>query len=120
MKQAERNDIAAINAGREEDRKCQLELKDSDWHFLVYKGVHTPLHMRCPDRQHVVYLSPAQALSEGCPICAKMDAPPTTVTVARLKADVEKQDKSQLKSLNKSRRRMQRGGYGLDQYWMGK
>ena len=55
------------------------------------------------------------------PICAKMDAPPTTVTVSRLKKDVEKQDREELKSLNKSRRAMQRrNGYGLDQYWMRK
>ena len=120
MKQSEKAEIAAINAQHKAAREAELRLKDSDWGFLAFKGNHVPIHMRCPDRQHLVYMSPAQALSEGCPTCAMMDAPPTTVTVSRLKKDVDKQDREHLKSLNKARRKMQRGRYGMDQYWMGK
>jgi hypothetical protein len=112
-----------INSVRDEEREAKQTLKDSDWDFLMFKGQHVPIHMRCPDRQHAVTLTPAQALTEGCPICKLMDAPPTTVTVSRLKRGVEKQDKEELKSLNKSRRAIARrsgNGYGLEQYWMGK
>lgn len=121
MKKAERDDIAMINATRDRDRDIKDRLRDEDWAYAVYQGPHVETRMRCPDRHHSVSLTPMEALTEGCPICAMMDAPPTTVTVSRLKKDVDKQDRQELKSLNKSRRAAARGsGYGLDQYWMRK
>ena len=109
-------DIAELNQARKEERAMKRRLVESGWHYLIFKGAHEPLHMRCAERMHAVRLTPTQALNDGCPTCKLMDAPTETVTVARLKADVAKQDAEHMKSLMKSRRRMVRG-YGLDQYW---
>lgn len=115
MKQSDKAKIDQFNHELERDREMKMKLRDADWHFLAFKGATTAIHMRCPSRAHLVQLTPAEAISQGCPICEKMDAPPTTVTVSQLKAEVELPAAEWLKSILKSRRKMGRGN--APNYW---
>jgi hypothetical protein len=104
--------VADLNTGVDLGRKTETVLRMEGWHYLLFKGPNTPINLRCPDRQHITKLSPMQAIKEGCPVCALMDAPPTSVDVNRFKADVMKQDKILLKSVRRSMSKKRRGGGG--------
>ena len=116
MKAEDKAYIQRMNDDVERNREMKMKLRDSDWHFLVYEGEHTRIHMRCPDRQHTVTLTPAEALSTGCRICALMDAPTETVSLARFKKDVELQDKEHLRSLKKTATKMRQRGQAPKYY----
>ena len=102
-----------FNAEARTDREVKLAFREEGWHTLLFKGPHTPVTARCPKRQHIVQITPAQALSDGCPTCNLMDAPPEDVKVKVFKADVKRQDAKLLKSIERSRSKARRGGRTL-------
>lgn len=115
MKASDKAEIAALNHAVDVDRAAKRRLDDSDWHYLAFYTEHTEIQMRCPDRQHAVLLTPAEALSTGCRTCALMDGPTQTVSLARLKKDVDKQDEEHYRAIKKTRNKM-RGAAGAERY----
>ena len=115
MKASDKAEIAALNENVDANKIAKKRLDDSDWYYLAFYTEHTEIAMRCPDRQHVVELTPAEALSTGCPICALMDGPTQTVSLARLKKDVDKQDEEHYRAIKKTRNKM-RGAAQAERY----
>ena len=108
--------VKSFNSDTRLDRETKLAFREEGWHCLLFKGRHTNVVARCPKRQHIVEITPHEAVTEGCPICNVMDAPPTDVTVKRFKADVKKQDAKLLELINKGRSKSRRRGIPKDSY----
>ena len=115
MKASDKAGIAALNQAVEVNKAAERKLKESDWYYLAFYTEHTEIPMRCSDRQHTVTLTPAEALSTGCPICNLMDGPTQTVSLARLKEDVDKQDEEHYRAIKKTRNKM-RGTAQAERY----
>ena len=102
--------VKDFNSEVRRDREVKLAFRDAGWFCILFKGPHTRVHARCPDRQHIQEITPHEAITNGCPTCNLMDSPPEDVTVKVLKADVKKQDAELLKAINKSRSKSRRRG----------
>ena len=114
MSKTNQQKIKQLNADAALNRQTEQDLKEAGFHYLLFKGARSPINLRCPDRDHIHKMTPLEALSEGCPTCAIQNQP-ETVSLARLKQDVKKQDANLLKSVRKSQGK-KRGARGGEKY----